>query len=610
MHIYWRILSYARSYTFVPKYMLITVLGVIFGALNFTLLAPIFSVLFNSVPENISQNLQEPIFSFNLSYFKDLFNYYFALIIVKYGKVEALQFVCVIVAVSVLFANIFRFWSFKIINDVKAVTISNLRNHVFDHLLSLHQAYFSSKQKGDLMSRITSDVQEIEYSVHTTLKSIFKEPLTIIVYFGVLIYTSWELTIFTIIFLPISGGIIAEVTKKLRKQGTESQELIGKIFSVIDESIQGLKVIRAFGAERFVENKFRKTNADYAKVSSSMENRKDMASPLSEFLGVLVVVSILIYGGTLVLRGESDLTAADFLTYIVVFSQILPAAKSVSSSITNLQRGLASGERVFKIIDTPSEIKNSPNAIQITDFSDKITFQNVSFAYQEREVLKNINLEIPKGKTVALVGMSGGGKSTLADLIPRFYDCTAGKILLDNKNITEIDLKSLRSLMGMVTQESLLFNDSIFNNIAFGMENISEDQVIQAAKIANAHDFILQTENGYQSNVGDRGTKLSGGQRQRLSIARAILKNPSILILDEATSALDSESEKLVQDALAKLMQNRTALVIAHRLSTIQNADLIVVLNEGEIAEQGTHEELIDKNGIYSKLSAMQGIEN
>ena len=402
------------------------------------------------------------------------------------------------------------------------------------------------------------------------------------------------------------GIIIAEITKRLKKQSVRGQQSLGIILSIIDETLTGLRVIKAFNARQYVMDKFNRQNNRYAGYVKSMAYKRDLASPLSEFMSVTIVAGILLYGGTLVLSDQSDLSASEFIAYIILFSQVLVPAKAISSAFSSIQRGLASGERVLKIVDTNTEIKDKKDAIHLTEFKDSIRFKNMSFAYEKDLVLSNINLKIEKGKNIALAGPSGGGKSTLADLVVRFYDPTEGEVLIDNISLKEYNTGSIRNFMGIVTQESILFNDTIFNNIAFGMPDAAEDEVVKAAKIANAHDFIMQTTFGYQTNIGDRGVKLSGGQKQRISIARAILKNPPIIILDEATSSLDSESEKLVQQALSNLLKNRTSIVIAHRLSTIQHADEIIVIDNGKIVERGAHLKLMKTNGLYKKLNLMQ----
>jgi subfamily B ATP-binding cassette protein MsbA len=432
--------------------------------------------------------------------------------------------------------------------------------------------------------------------------------VTIILYFAVLFFMSVKLTLFTILVIPISGAIIGGITRRLKKKAIESQESLGRIVNILDETIGGMRVIKAFGAQKYIRSKFDGETDYYSDVNISMAKKNELASPISQFMGVSVVAGILVYGGSLVLNNSSDLSASDFITYIIIFTQVLNPAKEISRAASSIQRGLASADRIFKVVDTPSEIKNAEQPIILDTFRDAVEFKNVSFSYEKEKVLDGISFTLQKGKTIALVGPSGGGKSTIADLVPRFYDPTEGKVTLDGVDLKAIEINSLIKQMGIVTQESILFNDSVFNNIAFGLEGISEEKVIEAAKIANAHEFIIELEKGYQTSIGERGSKLSGGQRQRLSIARAVLKNPPILILDEATSALDSQSEKLVQEALTNLMANRTTLVIAHRLSTIQHADEILVIKKGQIVQRGTHQELILEEGLYKKLSTMQSV--
>jgi len=610
MKLYFRILSFGKSYIYyLPQYILFTLLGVVFGAINLTMVAPIFKALDTSKTA-LETHSQIPEFQLSIDYFTTLFYYGFDYVTVTHGKVATLQYVCIVLICSVFLANLFRYISLRIINRLRTNTIQNLRSHVFEKLVALDSGYFTNTRKGDLMSRMTNDIQEIENNILNTLKTVVKEPLTIIIYFGILFYTSFELTLFTLFFLPITGGIISEISKRLRKKSAKSQQLLGDILGIIDESLNGLKIIEAFNARGYILNKFNKINEQHARTYTSILNRQQVASPVSEFLGVSVVAGILLYGGSIVLTDpNASLTAETFMMYIAVFSQIMPSIKAISRFITNLQRGLAAGDRVMQIVDATPKIQDKKDAIHLTSFEKEIRFKGVWFAYEEKDVLQNIDLQVVKGEMIALVGQSGGGKSTLADMLARFYDPKKGNITLDGTDLRDAQLESLRNLIGLVSQEAVLFNDTIFNNIAFGLQDISENEVIRAAKIANAHDFILQTEQGYQTNIGDKGTKLSGGQRQRISIARAVLKNPPILILDEATSALDSESEKAVQNALTKLMQNRTSIVIAHRLSTIRDADKIIVLQEGKIIEQGTHDLLAQKNGVYQKLVAMQNIK-
>ncbi len=609
MNTYLRILSFSRPYRrFVPQYIIFTLFSIVFSLVNFTLLIPLLEVLFNQVDAGAQSPEVLPPFTFSIDYIKTVFNYYFAEVIAKHGQVGALIFVCSITITSVFLSNLFRYFSNIIMAKLRADVVRNLRNRIFDQVSRLHIGYFTNERKGDMLSRITNDVQEVEVSVVSSLKVVFKEPVTIIGFFFVLFTMSFKLTIFTLVFLPVTGIIIAEVIKRLRKSAEQSQESLGRIVNILDETLSGMRVVKAFNAENFIRKKFGQEVDTYADINVSMAKKKDLAPPLSEFLGAVVMAGILLYGGILVLTDGSSLSASEFMAYIVIFSQVLAPVKSINQAFSNIQRGLASGERIFATIDTQPEIQDKPDAEELQAFDKEISLQHVYFAYEEENVLKDINLVIPKGKTIALVGPSGGGKSTLADLVPRFYDPTKGEVLLDGKSLKEYTVTSVRKLMGIVTQESILFNDTIFNNIAFGVPHASMEDVVHAAKIANAHHFIMETPNQYETVIGERGSKLSGGQRQRISIARAVLKNPPILILDEATSALDSESEKLVQEALTNLMKNRTSIVIAHRLSTIQHADEIVVVQDGNIVERGNHDELIEQDGLYRKLSGMQAV--
>jgi subfamily B ATP-binding cassette protein MsbA len=604
----WRLLSYSKPLNFyLPQFFLYTFLGVLFGLLNLTLLKPLFDIIFNQMdPELLKEYSLKPSFSPTLNYFIHIFYYYFIKITTQFGNYGSLIFVCFVIIFSNLLANFFRYFSQVIMGILRAKIIKNLRQDFFRKVSHLHIGFFSSERKGDIMSRISNDVQEIENSITMVLEVAFRDPLTILLSFIYLFWRSPSLTIFTLLMIPIATSIITVIARKLRKTSKASQESLGRIVNQTEEMISGLRIIKAFNALDFINSQFKKETHSYARTYVSLVKKRDLASPLSEFVGVIFVGAILVYGGFLVLNQQSNLDASGFITYIIVFAQVLTPAKNISKAVANIQRGIISGERVFKLIDTHPAIKNKTNAIKINQFNNKIEFLNVSFSYGDIPILKNINLIIPKGQTIALVGPSGGGKSTLVDLIPRFYDITSGRLMLDDIDIKDIDLYSLRNLMGIVTQESILFNDTILNNIAFGLNNVSDEDVIQAAKIANAHDFIIQTKHDYQTNIGEGGSKLSGGQRQRISIARAILNDPPILILDEATSALDSESEKLVQDALDNLMRGRTSVVIAHRLSTIQKADHIIVIKDGEIVEEGTHDSLLKNNGLYKKLSEMQ----
>ncbi|SEG23807.1 ABC transporter ATP-binding protein [Algoriphagus boritolerans] len=610
MQTYLRILSYARPFgKFVPTYILYTLFSIIFGLINFTLLKPLFDVIFEQVePESLEKFRTLPTFTFSIEYFTGLFNHYFLTVQDTYGKMGTLFFVCIIIVFSVFLSNLFTYLSAVVLAKVRATVIKGMRMDIFEKVGALHIGYFSNERKGDLMSKMTNDVQEVENTIVQSLRVVFREPATIILYFSVLFFMSVKLTLFTILIIPISGAIIGGITRRLKKKAVQSQQSLGRIVNILDEALGGMRVIKAFNAERFIGKKFDQETDYYSKVNVSMARKNELASPISQFLGVSVVAGILVYGGSLVLSGESDLSASDFITYIIIFTQVLNPAKEISRAFSNIQRGIASAERIFGVIDTESQIKAPAVPKPVSEFRTAIEFRDVAFAYEDKLVLKAINFTLKKGKTIALVGPSGGGKSTLADLVPRFYDPTSGGIYLDGTNLRDFSPSQLRSLMGIVTQESILFNDTVFNNIAFGIADATEDQVIEAAKIANAHEFISNLENGYQTSIGERGSKLSGGQRQRLSIARAVLKNPPILILDEATSALDSESEHLVQEALTKLMTNRTTLVIAHRLSTIQHADEILVIEKGEIAQRGSHADLMAADGLYQKLSSIQSV--
>jgi subfamily B ATP-binding cassette protein MsbA len=606
MKIYFRILSYApRIVTRITQFFIFSTVGTIFGGLTMAVAIPLLNILFDQVDGLVVSTL--PDFRFSINYGIAVFHYYFNQIIIEHGKPGALLFVCILVVATRLVANVFAYFERVVASKLRVVIVKNLRGELFAKVTRLQIGFFNNKRKGDLISRFTSDVQEVESAVTNSLKVVMKEPITIIVYFGMLFFISVKLTLFSIVVLPVLGGALAELIKRLKRQAKSSQESIGRIVNILDETFSGMRVVKAFNARNYIIEKMNEENLRYSKVNLSMAYKNELSSPVSEFFGVMIIAGIMLYGGNLILSGGKDeLEPAAFLTYIAIFAQIIQPAKSFSNGITSLQKGLASARRIFEVMDTEPIIENKANAILLKQFEKNIEFRNVSFAYDKDHVLQNINLVVEKGKTVALVGPSGGGKSTLADLIPRFYDPGKGNVLLDGIPLTDYDIESLRKQMGVVTQESILFNDTIFNNIAFGIENVNEEAVMHAAKVANAHDFIMQTEQGYQTYIGERGSKLSGGQRQRLSIARAVLKNPPILILDEATSALDSESERLVQDALTKLMEHRTSIVIAHRLSTIQHADEIIVIQNGMIVERGKHDDLILQNGLYKKLNEVQ----
>jgi subfamily B ATP-binding cassette protein MsbA len=603
---YLRLLSYAvsiRKYVF--PYFSFSLLASLFGILNFTLLIPLLNVLFNQASTNQAALYRIlPAFSLSPSYFSFLFNHYFYGALEAYGRLGALEYACAAIMISVVLANIFRYLSQRVLKTVEADMIASLRQAVFAQAIRLDLSYFSEQRKGNLMSRLTTDVQEVENSIGRAFTATFKEIFTLIMFFVFLASMSGKLTLFSLIILPLSGGVIATITRRLRRAAGEVQQHLSGLISLLDETFGAMRVVKAFRAEKVMDARFQEGNDRYRNSLLKMVFRQELTSPVSESLGVLVVTGILLYGGSLVIAGDGELSASTFIAFIATFSQVMRPAKAIADAFSGIQRGVASADRIIEILDTESEIQVEEPVHPVKEFKDKISFEEVGFAYVKgRSVLKSVSFDIPKGKTIALVGASGGGKSTLADLLPRFYDPSAGRITVDGIPLKQIPLEDLRALMGIVTQESVLFNDTIYNNIAFGTEAPME-AVIEAAKIANAHEFIESSSDGFQTVIGDRGSKLSGGQRQRLSIARAVLKNPPILILDEATSALDNESEKMVQAALGNLMKNRTVLVIAHRLSTIQHADQILVVDKGEIVERGTHAELLaNPKGFYSKLS-------
>ena len=604
MKTYFRLLSFAKPIEkFAIPYIIATLLSVFFNTFNFTLLSPLLETLF--VKSNGGKpGLMDKIpgtFNF-LSKFKN----YIDASIASNGKVETLQIVCLVILISVLLSNLFRYLSQRFMEDLRVHTLLNLRKTVFNNVMDLHIGYFNNERKGDIISKVASDVQVVQFTVTNTLQVVFKEPLQLIFFIIVLLSISVKLTLFALLVIPISGFIISKLVKRLKAQATAAHESFAKMIGFLDESLSGIKIVKAFNSTARTKDKFQKENEYYSHINRKMVRRQQLASPVSQSLGVLVVVIIVLYGGTLVINGSHEFSASDFITYIAVFSQVMQPVKAISDSFSAIHTGIAAGERVLGLIDTKPELIDKVDAIEIPDFKKALEFESVDFWYGEKQVLKNVNFSIEKGQTVALVGPSGGGKSTIMDLIPRFNDPKSGSLKIDGIDIRDIKVESLRRQMGTVNQDSFLFNDTIFNNIAYARPDASEEEVITAAKIANAHEFILNTQSGYQTYVGDRGNRLSGGQRQRVCIARAVLANPPIMLLDEATSALDTESEKLVQEALNNLMKNRTSIVIAHRLSTIQHADVIIVIDKGEVLEKGSHTELLKKNGLYRRLIDMQ----
>jgi len=609
MKTYFRLLSFAKPIEkFAIPYILFTLLYVFFSSMVYILLPSLLNTLFGNNAHAASKVAHPGAAATHPGLF-DLggwFAHYLNYFINTYGQWGALEFVCALIIVTIFIGNFFRYLSARTMENLKVHTLLKLRRTVFNNVMDMHLGYFNNERKGDIISKIASDVQVVQFSVTATLQVIFKEPATMIAFLIILFKYSVNLTLWSLLVVPVSAFIIGKIVKRLRSQAVSAQQTYGNMISYLDESLSGIKIVKAFNASDFIKKRFDDENRRYSKILRSMAKRQQSASPVSEVLSVTMISCIILYGGYLILNKQSTLDGAHFIAYIAVFSQLMRPAKAISDSFSNIHQGIAAGERVLALIDEKPTIIDAPGAININEFNEGIHFNNVSFAYEDRVVLNNINFTVPKGKTVALVGPSGGGKSTLMDLIPRFIEPQAGEICVDDKNVQSVTMHSLRALMGIVNQETILFNDTIFNNIAFGKTGVTQEEVEAAARIANAHEFIMEAENGYQTNIGDRGAKLSGGQRQRICIARAVLNNPPIMLLDEATSALDTESEKLVQDALNNLMKNRTSLIIAHRLSTIQNADIIVVLESGVIVQQGKHQELMSQGGLYKRLIDMQ----
>ncbi|MFO7843775.1 MAG: ABC transporter ATP-binding protein [Bacteroidales bacterium] len=582
--------------------ILFAFLATVFSLFSFTGVIPFLGILFKNQPI-----IEDPVaWEISTEAIMHNINYHLSQIIISQGEKVALLTVSIMVVIFVLLKTSMQYSSNYVMAPLRNGVVRDLRNKLNRKILSLQLSYFTEERKGDIISRMTSDVQEFEASVVNSLSNGIKAPITIVIYLAVLFTINPFLTLFVLVLLPITGGVVGRIGKSLRRKSEKGQSQLGLILSYIEETLFGLRIIKAFNTEDKIHDRFVKENNAYTRLMNRIWRRKDLAGPFSEFMATAVIVIIMWYGGSMVLNNDASMSPQTFIFYLIVFSQIIPPSKDLSTVYYNVQRGLASLDRVENILTASIKITEKPNALPIKDFKDKIEYKDVSFKYIEDYVLKDINLTIHKGQIIALVGQSGSGKSTLVDLLPRFYDIKEGEINIDGKNIQDLKILDLRDLMGIVSQESILFNDTIYNNIAFGMETASEEEIIAAAKVANAHDFILQTEHGYQTNIGDRGSKLSGGQRQRISIARAVLKNPPIMILDEATSSLDTESEKLVQEALFKLMENRTSIVIAHRLSTVRNADEICVLQEGRIIERGKHDELIERKGVYKKLNDLQ----
>ncbi len=597
------LMRYAKPYwIFAAINVFFNLLMILFSLVSFGALIPILNILFKLSKPVTSA----PAFAWKQDVILQNLNYFVSVKIAEHGAINVLAYICLLLVVLYLLKNLFRYFAMFFIARLRYGVVKDIRNELYHKALILPLSYYTEQRKGDIISRITGDVQEVEWSILQLLEIVFRQPITMISYLVFLFILSPQLTIFVLIVLPVAGFIIGRIGRSLRRTSVKMQHKMGQLVSLLEESISGLRIIKAFNAIETMYNNFDKVNGEYAKIGTRAIRKRDLASPLSEFLGIMVTAVILWYGGGLILSEKHTLDATLFLVYLGVFSQLLQPAKDISQAAAYIQKGIASLDRINYILDAEEVIVEKTNPVHIENLKNLIEYRNVSFKYQSEPVLSNINLQIPKGKTIALVGPSGGGKSTLVDLLPRFYDTTEGHLFIDGIDIRDIAINDLRGLMGIVNQETILFNGSVFDNIAFGMKNISMDDVVAAAKVANAHEFIIKMDDSYNTNIGDRGIKLSGGQRQRISIARAVLKNPPVLILDEATSALDTESERLVQDALVKLMQNRTSVVIAHRLSTIQHADEIIVLSAGQIAERGNHKELLENKGLYYKLCEMQ----
>ena len=599
-----RVLNFAKPYwIYAVLNIIFNILTVIFSLVSITMIIPFLGLLFGTQEKIYTTSSLE----FSANSIKENFYFHITQIIDSRGQIDALLFICGLVLTMFLFRNLFRYLALYFLTPIRNGVVRDMRNALHKKIINLPLGYYTEKRKGDIISRMTTDLVEIEWSIMSSLEMIFKDPLNILIFLASLVFISPELTIFVVILFPVAGFLIARIGKSLKKSSEKGQNKIGELLSNIDENIGGLRIIKSFRAEKIIQSRFEKNSNQYREIMNRLLRKKDLSSPMSEFLSTIVLVCVMWFGGKLVLSNENSLSPEEFIGYIAIFSQIIPPAKSFTTAFYYLQKGSASSKRVMDILDTKNNIKD-PVIAKGKNYNRQLSFKNVSFQYDTQTVLKNISFNIKIGQTVALVGESGSGKSTIADLLARFYDVEKGEITIDDINIKDFNLSDLRGLMGIVSQESIMFNDSVINNITLGNTNTNMDDVIDAAKAANAHDFIVDMNEGYNSNIGEGGIKLSGGQKQRLSIARAIYKNPPILILDEATSSLDTKSEKLVQDALSKLMKNRTSLVIAHRLSTIQNADKILVIKDGEIIEQGTNQDLIKKEGYYKKLLDYQNL--
>ena len=605
---YFRLLSFAKPLSrYTIPYFVFAALHALFNTFNYAMIIPILNAMFNADGGFVFTPIYVlPELSINEDGLNTVVSYIYTHVFgEEFVQIKFLAMLGGVLVCMNLFSNLFRYAAAMTVESLRINTLRRMRNEMFAHVANMNVGYFSNQRKGDIMSKITQDVMVVQYCITNTLQVAFRDPLLIIGYMTLMIGISWQLSLFAVLFLPIVGLVIGRIVKRLRHPAKRGQERMADLVSVVEESLSGIKIVKGYNATNFIVDKFKKINADMSRLILSMARRQQLASPMSEFLGLTAVAIILVFGGSLVEHGY--VTGAGFIAFVAAFSQITRPLRSFIDQFANINQGVAAGERIFTIIDAENEVKDKENARDFEGLKDSIELRDVKFSYEsDREIIKGVNIKIKRGETVALVGPSGGGKSTLSELIPRFYDVDCGEVLFDGIHVQEYKQESLRAKMSIVSQETVLFNDTIEGNILMGRPTATHDEVIEASKVANAHGFIMESTEGYETNIGDRGTKLSGGQRQRLSIARAVLKNPEILILDEATSALDTESEKLVQDALTNLLKGRTSIVIAHRLSTIYNADRIYVIEDGRVVEEGKHKELLEKGGIYAHLIEMQ----